>query len=407
MTRQILHVDMDAFFVSIEELQNPALQGKAVVVGGHPEGRGVVAAASYEARKYGVHSAMPLRTARRLCPQAIFLPSRHSLYGEVSEAVQKMLNDFSPVVEMVSIDEAYLDLTGCDRLYGSPFRAADLLIRAVRKQFHLPCSVGVSTSKLVSKIASDQAKPHGLLCILPGFEKEFLRPLPIRRLPGVGKVTEPEIRTLGIRTIGDLQKIPGEALIGKFGKFGEWLSLKARGQDTGAYEYSETPLSISHETTFSEDSADPEMFERTLSSLCQRVTRRLRDHGLFTRTVGLKLRDSHFRTFTRSQTLARPTNLDSILFETVLGLLDRAYRPKSRVRLLGVQASQLTSSPEQLGLLESKREEKWERIYQAADKIRDRYGFKTLQLARSLDPAPEPSRTSHRKRQSPDRRSEK
>ena len=407
MTRQILHVDMDAFFVSIEEVQNPALKGKPVVVGGNPEGRGVVAAASYEARKYDVHSAMPVRTARRLCPQAIFLPSRHSLYGEVSEAIHKMFTDFSPVVEMTSIDEAYLDLTGCDRLYGSAFRAADQLIRAVRKQFDLPCSVGVSTSKLVSKIASDQAKPHGLLCILPGHERAFLRPLPIRRLPGVGKVTEPEIKAMGIRTIGDLQKIPGKALTDKFGKFGEWLSLKAQGQDTGAYEYSETPQSISHETTFSEDSADPEMFERTLSYLCQRVARRLRDHGLFTRTVGLKLRNPNFRTFSRSHTLARPTNLDSILFETVLALLGRTYRPKTRVRLLGVQASQLTSSPEQLGLLEQDREGKWDRIYQAADKIRDRYGFQTLQLARSLDPAPESTRSPHRKKRSPAGRGEK
>ena len=398
MTRQILHVDMDAFFVSNEELQNPTLKEKPVVVGGNSEGRGVVAAASYEARKFGIHSAMPVRTARRLCPQAIFLPSRHSLYGKVSEALHKVFNDFSPIVEMVSIDEAYLNLTGCDRLYGSASQAADQLIRTVRKQFNLPCSVGVSTTKLVSKIASDQAKPRGLLCIFPGHERAFLHPLPIRRLPGVGKVTETQIKTLGIHTIGDLQKIPSKELTEKFGKFGKWLSLKAQGQDAGSYEYRKTPLSISHETTFSEDGSNPEVFEQTLSYLCQRVARRLRNHGLFTRTVRLKLRNSNFSTFTHSQTLARPTNIDSILFETVLTLLDRAYHPNTRVRLLGVQASKLTSSHEQLDLLEQDRERKWERIYQATDKLRDRYGFEALQLARSLDPTTKSTERLHWKR---------
>ncbi len=386
MTRQILHVDMDAFFVSIEELQNPTLKEKPVVVGGNLEGRGVVAAASYEARKFGIHSAMPVQTARRLCPQAIFLPSRHSLYGEVSKALHKVFNNFSPIVEMVSIDEAYLNLTGCNRLYGSASQAADQLIRTVRKQFNLPCSVGISTTKLVAKIASDQAKPRGLLCIFPGNERAFLRPLPIRCLPGVGKVTETKIKTLGIHTIGDLQEMPSNELIEEFGKFGKWLSLKAQGQDTGTYEYRKIPLSISHETTFSEDGSDPEVFEQTLSYLCQRVACRLRNHGLFTRTVRLKLRNSNFSTFTHSQALAQPTNIDSILFETVLTLLDRAYHPNTKVRLLGVQASKLTSSHEQLDLLEQDRERKWERIHQATDKLRNRYGFEALQLARSLEP---------------------
>src|SRR5271157_4968686 len=183
MLRQILHVDMDAFFVSVEELEDPSLKGKAVIVGADPDGRGVVAAASYEARKFGVHSAMPIGTAKKLCPHAIFLRGQHHKYGEYSRRIHRIFEEFTPVVEMVSIDEAYLDLTGCERLHGSAFRGADR-------------SIGLSTSHLVSKIASDQAKPHGLLYILPGCEARFLAPLPIRRMPGIGKVTEPELRSL-------------------------------------------------------------------------------------------------------------------------------------------------------------------------------------------------------------------
>ena len=187
--RSILHVDMDAFFVSVEELEDPSLVGKAVIVGADPDGRGVVAAASYEARKFGVHSAMPIRTAKKLCPQAIFLRGQHRKYGAYSQRIHRIFEEFTPVVEMVSIDEAYLDLTGCERLHGSAFRAADKLIRLVKDRTGLNCSVGVSTSHLVSKIASDQSKPHGLLYVLPGCEARFLAPLPIRRMPGIGKVT--------------------------------------------------------------------------------------------------------------------------------------------------------------------------------------------------------------------------
>ena len=388
MHRKILHVDMDAFFVSVEELQNPSLQGKPVVVGGNPEGRGVVAAASYAARKYGVHSALPLRTAKKLCPQALFLPARHELYSEYSQRLHRMFSDFSPLVEMVSVDEAYLDLTGCERLYGSGLRAADQLIRHVREETGLPCSIGAATSKLVSKIASTQAKPQGLLTILPGYEKQFLRPLPIRALPGVGKVTEPELHALGIRTIGDLQKWKRNTLISRFGKFGEWLAVKAEGRDTGAYEYSETPKSISHETTFDEDVADIETLERTLSYLAQRVARRLRDHGLFTRTVGMKLRYANFETLTRSRTLPRATNLDSILFETAWELFEAARSMKSKIRLLGVHAGQLTGHPRQMNLIEGHREEKLERALDAADRLRDRYGFESVQMARSINSKP-------------------
>jgi DNA polymerase-4 len=366
------------------------------VVGADPEGRGVVAAASYEARKFGVHSAMPIRTAKNLCPHAIFLRGHHEKYGAYSEKLYRIFGEFTPVVEMVSIDEAYLDLTGCERLHGSTLRAADRLIRTIKDRTGLNCSVGASRSHLVSKIASDQAKPYGLLWVLPGHEAEFLAPLPIRRMPGIGKVTEPELRSLGIVTIGDLQQMSRERLRERFGKFGEWLYVKSRGEDIEAYQYEEEPKSISHETTFDVDTDDMENLERTLSYLAQLVARRLRDHRLFARTVGLKLRYADFRTITRDLSLDEPTHLDSVIFEHVLRLFEGAWNRKQKVRLLGVKTSNLEQAEFQRNLIDAHQREKYDRILQAADKVRDRFGFEALQLARSLEPGQQPK--PHKKR---------
>jgi len=376
---------MDAFFVSVEELENPSLKGKAVIVGADPDGRGVVAAASYEARKFGVHSALPIRTAKKLCPHAVFLRGQYEKYREYSDKIGQIFSEFTPVVEMVSIDEAYLDLTGCERLHGSAFRAADRLIRTVKERTDLNCSVGVSTSHLVSKIASDQAKPHGLLYVLPGYEAKFLAPLPIRRMPGIGKVTEPELLSRGISTIGDLARAGPEKLKEWFGKYGEWLYDKSQGQDIEAYQYEEEPKSISHETTFDADINDVEELERTLSYLSQLVGRRLRDHGFFARTVGLKLRYADFRTLTRDATLDEPTHLDSVIFENVLRLFDKAWNRKQKIRLLGVRTSNLEKGVFQRGLLAAPQQDKLERLAQAADKLRNRFGFDAVKLARSLE----------------------
>jgi DNA polymerase IV len=384
--RSILHVDMDAFFVSVEELENSSLKGKPVVVGADPEGRGVVAAASYEARKYGVHSAMPIRTAKQLCPQAIFLRGHREKYSAYSEKIYDIFGEFTPTVEMVSIDEAYLDLTGTERLHGGALKAADRLIRAVQERTGLNCSVGASTSHLVSKIASDQAKPHGLLYVFPGCEAAFLAPLPIRRMPGIGKVTEPELLELGIATIGDLQTYGEEKLKQRFGKYGEWLWTKSRGEDIQAYQYEEEPKSISHETTFDADTADADELERTLSYLAQLVARRLRDHGLFARTVGLKLRNARFRTVTREVSLDEPTHLDSVIFENVLRLFEQAWKRDERIRLVGVRASNLERGVFQRNLLEAPARAKLDRAMQAADKVRAKFGFHAVQLARSLEP---------------------
>lgn len=393
---------MDAFFVSVEELEDPSLKGKAVVVGADPEGRGVVSAASYEARKFGVHSAMPIRTAKKLCPHAIFLRGHRGKYSEYSEKIYDIFGEFTPVVEMVSIDEAYLDLTGTERLHGGALVAADRLIRTVKGRTGLNCSVGASTSHLVSKIASDQAKPHGLLYVFPGCEAAFLAPLPIRRMPGIGKVTEPELLSLGIATIGDLQTYGEQKLRERFGKYGEWLWTKSRGQDVAAYQYEEEPKSISHETTFDVDTGDQEEIERTLSYLAQLVARRLRDHALFARTIGLKLRNARFRTITRDVTLDEPTHLDSVIFENVLRMFEQAWKREERIRLVGVRASHLEHGVFQRNLLEAPARAKFDRAMEAADKLRSKFGFQSVQLARSLEPAKEeekgkPSRPSERR----------
>jgi DNA polymerase-4 len=376
---------MDAFFVSVEELENPSLRGKAVIVGADPDGRGVVAAASYEARKFGVHSAMPIRTAKRLCPHAIFLRGQHGKYREYSEKIHAIFDEFTPVVEMVSIDEAYLDFTGTERLHGPLVRAADKLIRAVKQRTSLNCSVGASTSHLVSKIASDLAKPHGLLCIFPGHEAAFLAPLPVRRMPGIGKVTEPELLSRGLSTIGDLARAGADQLKQWFGTCGEWLFTKSQGRDIEAYQYSEEPKSISHETTFETDLDDLEELEKTLSHLSQLVARRLRDHELFARTVGLKLRYASFRTLTRDVTLDEPTHLDSVIFASALRLLDSAWDRTQKVRLLGVRTSNLERGVFQRGLFEARAQDKFDRLMHTADALRERYGFDAVKLARSLE----------------------
>ncbi len=381
----IAHVDMDAFFVSVEELEDPSLRGKAVVVGADPDGRGVVAAASYEARKFGVHSAMPTRTAKKLCPHAIFLRGHHRKYSEYSHKIYDIFEEFTPVVEMVSIDEAYLDFTGCERLHGSAFRGADKLIRSIKDRTGLNASIGLSSSHLVSKIASDQAKPHGLLHVLPGCEAAFLSPLPIRRMPGIGKVTEPELRSRGITVIGDLAAVGRDRLREWFGKYGEWLYAKSIGRDIEAYQYSDEPKSISHETTYDVDIDDVGEMERTLSYLAQLVARRLRDHGLFARTIGLKLRYSSFRTLTRDVTLDEPTHLDSVIFDHALRLFETARDPKQKIRLLGVKASHLERGRFQRGLLAAPQQDKLERVMDTADKLRARFGFESVQLARSLE----------------------
>lgn len=380
----VLHVDMDAFFVSVELLERPELAGKPVVVGGRPDQRGVVAAASYEARKYGIHSAMPLRTAARLCPEAIFLDGRHAKYGEWSDRVAAILARFSPVVEMVSIDEACLDLAGTERLHGPPLRAADTLLRAISGATGLPCSAGLGATRLVAKVASDQAKPKGLLWVPPGQEARFLGPLPVRKIPGIGPVTERALRALGIEFVRDLASMPHEKLQDIFGQWGTALYRKARGGDAYEFVLDAEPKSISHNHTFGEDTADAVLLEATLSHLSQKACKRLREAGLAARTLTLTIRYQGFQTYTRSRSLSEPLQFDADAFRIFLSLLREHRDRRRRVRLLGVAFSGFTSGARQLDLLDPERRRKLQNLSRAADQLRDRFGFEKLQFGGSL-----------------------
>ena len=387
--KTIFHVDMDAFFVSVEELFDPSLKGKPVVVGGQANERGVVAACSYAARKFGIHSAMPLRTAAKLCPQAIFVDGHPSRYRELSERVHEVLNSFTPQVEMASIDEAYLDMTGTERLHGPALRAAHALHQRMKEQTQLNCSIGIGTSRLIAKVCSDQAKPNGVLYIVPGQEARFLAPLDVRKIPGIGKVTEKTLNDQGIRLVGDLAKLDDVTLREQFGDWAVALAGKSRGVDAGAWFSGEIgdeegPKSVGHEHTFNTDTADQAELEGMLARLSQMVCRRLREYGLHARTINLKLRYSDFTTITRAHTLERSTQIDTEMFEEVRVLFRKNWRPRATVRLLGVQASSLEHTEGQISLLGDDRHEKWKQALSAADKLRDKFGDATISLASGL-----------------------
>jgi DNA polymerase-4 len=386
--RTIFHVDMDAFFVSVEELYNPDLKGKPVVVGGKHDQRGVVSAASYAARKFGVHSAMPLRTAYKLCPHAIFVEGHPNRYREYSGRVRDVLNSFSPQVEMASIDEAYVDITGAERLHGPPMLAAHKLHEKIRAATQLNNSIGVATSRLVAKICSDQAKPNGVLCILPGQEARFLAPLDVRKIPGVGKVTEKSLHAYGIRKVGDLAQLEESFLQERFGKWGLALAGKSRGLDAGGWFDAAVgedtgAKSISHEHTFNEDTAKLEVIEATLAKLSEMVASRLRESGLFARTIQLKLRYSDFSTFTRAHSLDHGTQLDIELVETSRRLFHSNWTKKA-VRLLGVQASNFQHEEGQLDLIEGEKHERWRKALGAVDRIRDKFGSDSVSLGSAM-----------------------
>jgi len=387
--RTIFHVDMDAFFVSVEELFDPSLKGKPVVVGGQRHERGVVSAASYEARKFGVHSAMPLRTAARRCPQAIFVDGHPERYRECSERVFKVLNSFSPQVEMASIDEAYLDMTGTERLHGPPLRAAHNLHCRMQAQTQLNCSVGIGVSRLVAKVGSAKAKPNGIFWVVPGSEASFLAPLDVRDIPGVGKVTEKTLHEMGIHQVRDLTRFSDSFLEQKLGKWGLALAGKSRGEDAGgwfdtAVGEDTAAKSISHEHTYNDDTADIAKLESTLMRLSEMVARRLREASVYARTIQLKLRYKDFTTITRAHTIPEPTQLDAEIFQTARTLFRKHWRNGAEVRLLGVQASSLESVPPEPDLLEGDRRRRWSQALSAADRLREKFGEASITLATGL-----------------------
>ena len=387
--RTILHVDLDAFFAAVEQRDRPELRGKPVIVGGGgPNDRGVVSTASYEARRFGVHSAMPLRTAGRLCPHGIFLPVDGTKYQGVSREVMAVLRDFTPLVEPISIDEAFLDVTGSRSLFGDGEAIGRQIKEAVRDRVGLTISVGVATTKLVAKIASDLRKPDGLVVVPPGTEAEFLAPLEIARLWGVGTKSADVLREYGVRTIGDLATLPEDLLVRRFGKHGASLADRARGLDGDPVGDRDAAKSIGHEHTFDVDTSDREIIERTLLGMSEGVAGRLRDSGVKASTVTVKIRDSSFRTITRQRTLPEATDLTEPIFRTALELARSEVRGL-RIRLLGVTASGLGERDQMslFGLDDPRRR----RVVEAADAVRHRFGDRAITRARLVGsrlPAP-------------------
>ncbi len=382
--RRIAHIDLDAFFISVEQSLNPELRGKPAVVSGNPEGRGVVACASYEARAYGLRAGMPVGLARRLCPQAIFIPGDMAKYRRFSARFFELLAELSPVVEPVSLDEAYLDLTGCESVLGSA-REAMLKFKArLREELGLTASVGIASCKVVAKVASELSKPDGLLEVNPGEEKEFLAPLPIGQLPGVGPRTERELKKLGLSTIGDLASSPLAFLKSHFGKVGEMLYLYANGIDERRVEPPGEAKSISRETTLPQDTLDARLLQGTLYRLAEEVGAELRSQGKQARCITLKLRYADFETITRSQTIKEGIEADQAIFEIADRLLKKALaQRRKKVRLIGVRVSNLTGAGKQLSLFD-RSGERLSYLNRAVDRIRQKYGFSAIETGRTF-----------------------
>jgi DNA polymerase-4 len=383
---RIIHVDLDAFFAAVEQRDRPELRGKPVIVGGDPTDsrytRGVVSTASYEARKFGVHSAMPLRTAYQLCPQGVYLPVDGAKYQRVSREVMAALKRFTPVVEQVSIDEAFLDVAGSEALFGPAPEIARRIKAEVFEAVALTVSVGVATSRLVAKVASDLRKPDGLVVVSPGEEAAFLAPLEIRRLWGIGPKTAERLRGLGVATIGDLATVPIETLARVLGDHGATLHDRALGIDNEpVHGGGEAAKSVSHETTFAVDVTDPAEIDRTLLALSEGVSARLRAAGIRAGTVAVKVRDSQFRTITRQKALAEPADLTDPIWRAAVELARPEVRGK-KIRLLGVAATQL-GAPEQTSMFDVV-DGRARKVVEAADAVRRRYGDRAVTRASLL-----------------------
>jgi DNA polymerase-4 len=354
-----------------------------VVVGiGGANDRGVVSAASYEARVFGVHSAMPIRTAKRLCPDCVFVPVRGATYAKVSREVMAVLRRFTPLVEPISIDEAFLDVTASRALFGDGESIARAIKAAIREELELTASVGVATTKLVAKVASDLRKPDGLVVVAPGDEAAFLAPLPISRLWGVGPSTATALRDFAVVTIGDLAALDRAALVRRFGKHGASLVDRAMGRDPDPVADPDAAKSVGHEHTFDEDTSDPEVIERTLLAMAEGVSMRLRDAGLRASTITVKVRDSSFSTVTRQRGLTEPTDLTEPIWRAAVELARPETRGK-RIRLVGVTATGF-GERDQLGLFEDPGEDRRRRAVRAADELRHRFGTRVVTRARLL-----------------------
>lgn len=396
MPRTILHIDLDAFFVSVEQVLNPALRGKAVVVGGLG-GRGVVASASYEARRFRIRAGMPVITARLLCPHAIFLEGKFPLYRSYSERFMDILSGFTPLLEPGGLDEAYLDLTGFHILYGPPVDAARNIRGVIRKELGLAASAGISTCKVVSKIASDMAKPDGLLEVSPGQERKFLVPLEVDKMPGIGAKTGKRLKELGIHTLGQIADMPPRLLKDIFGRWGETMQLFAMGRDDRPVELLGEAKSISHEITFPRDTLRLSYLKGVLASLSEELGRELRSAsplcesparrtggGKKARTITLKVRHDDFETFTHSITLKVAIDTNQDIYQIAWQLMEKAIGKKLRpFRLLGISVSNLVYGDEQLSFF-SAQQIRQRRIDSTVDKVRLKYGLDSLQWGRTF-----------------------
>ena len=374
---------MDAFYASVEERDRPDLVGKPVIVGGTPEGRGVVAAANYVARKFGIHSAMPAVTAHRLCPRGIFLRPRMDHYAEVSDQIRAIFEKYTPLVEPLSLDEAFLDVSGSEPLFGSAVSIGRAIKQEIREHLRLVASVGVAPNKFLAKIASDLRKPDGFVVVEPDQVQEFLDPLPVGRLWGVGKVTGQVFEKLGIHRISQLRQMPVELLRHHFGSGGEHLWELSHGFDDRPVVPEQEAKSISHETTFAKDLEDPEQMRAWLLELSEQVGCRMRRHGLKGRTVNLKVRFEDFHTITRAQTLPQPTNVTQEIWQTADQMFaERLPARRLHIRLLGVGMSGFDQpAMVQLSLFPEAEHERQSRLDEVADRIKEKFGQAGLQRA--------------------------
>lgn len=371
------HLDLDAFFISVERILDPSLNGKPVIVGGDPKGRGVVAACSYEAREYGLHSAMPIRKAYQLCPHGIYIRGHYEEYVRFSKAVRKILEKYFPQVEQASIDEFYLDFTGCERIHGHPYFFASRIQTEIKHELGLPCSIGIASNKFVAKVASDYAKPEGITFVIPGQEAEFLSPLPVEAMPGVGDVMKEELNSRGFYTIGQIAQTPKTYFAFLFGKYGEVLHDHACGKGSEIIDMKYEQKSISRETTYHTDTTDIEFIEKTLFELVEDAGNALRSENFVARTIGIKLRYSDFITITRSKTLKEPTDNDKIIYATAKELFHKAYTRRVSIRLIGIHLSGFVPVVEQFSLFPT-REEKERRVLRTIDKLKSKFGEKII-----------------------------
>jgi len=384
--RRILHIDMDAFFAAVEVVRDPSLRGKPLIIGGGPEDvRGVVSTASYEARVFGVHSAMPLAQARKLCPHGVYMRGNHALYRAASQEVRAVLETVSPLVQMASIDEAYVDVTGSQKLFGGDDAIAAHIKCEIRARTELPCTIAITPNKLVSKIASELAKPDGYLRVAAGEEARLLAPLPVRKLPGAGPRTCEVLESLGVMTLGQLAGLPGPLLERVFGQqTAVGLQRAARGISDTPVEVGRPPKSISRETTFETDLLDWKKLEGVLAHLTEKCAYALRAEGLETRRVTLKVRYSDFQTKTFAKTMPEPTAVDRDLLEALQELLPKAKERRARVRLVGVGLAMLRHNQHQLPLFGRVEHEKWERVLARVDGVRGKLGFDSVRLGNAL-----------------------